>query len=459
MSKPARVVPVLPSRYAASLSKYQEPVTKTYVKCAVPAVDDDTSDSSSDYEDIDVPDADVALEDVFGEEDVSEDAPNEEETPDDEDVPEDAPEDVPEEEETPDDEDASDDTPDAEDAPARDEETFTRAVDDIVKINEMIVDKANPPAIDIKTFIKSCDDARKASKLPTWPACHNDIMQIKHPKQVETLNTHFAAFNDSSFEAALAYIVDSVNADRQVAKTFGKGTYDQAIIKAAEYARSRPEPTESVKALAFVRSIYESVGDADAIRLISDMSENAKPWGLYSRAGLCTVNNRRWFIMLEGKCDRWEGQILIMVIAPLDYPANPPAFYMMTPNGMAALMSDICVSIGKYHKDKWAGSYGIQGIMQSVHSSICYGDITSGIGIKNTGDRELINRLAKESFAFNEQHYPQVIRLVRAGANYELRTCKMIKFAKQAIAAEQKTTSYLNAKQALLAKKMAAANH
>jgi ubiquitin-conjugating enzyme E2 J1 len=48
------------------------------------------------------------------------------------------------------------------------------------------------------------------------------------------------------------------------------------------------------------------------------------------------------------------------IILPADYPMNPPAFIMMTPNGRFEVGKKICLSISSYHPETWRPCWSIR---------------------------------------------------------------------------------------------------
>jgi len=105
------------------------------------------------------------------------------------------------------------------------------------------------------------------------------------------------------------------------------------------------------------------------------------------------------------------GRLLFRMDAPKEYPAIPPKFVALTPNGVFTPNASLCISIGMYHPGEWQrykplglAGFAANGIFNGL---VGFKDLRGGIGIQTT-DRATKERLARESWAFNLGKYPEI---------------------------------------------------
>lgn len=125
---------------------------------------------------------------------------------------------------------------------------------------------------------------------------------------------------------------------------------------------------------------------------------------------------RIWYVKLHNIPGNKEefagGEYIIRVIAPDNFPVGPPDFMAMTPNGVYAISGNLCVSIGKYHKDEYTPTMGMVGFIMNVISGlICYKDLRGGIGMEVTTDEEK-KKLARESIEYNRTKLKEINNLI-----------------------------------------------
>ena len=105
------------------------------------------------------------------------------------------------------------------------------------------------------------------------------------------------------------------------------------------------------------------------------------------------------------------GRLLFRMDAPKEYPAVPPKFVALTPNGVFTPDASLCISIGMYHPGEWQrykplglAGFAANGIFNGL---VGFEDLRGGIGIQST-DRATKERFARESWAFNEERHPRI---------------------------------------------------
>ncbi len=105
------------------------------------------------------------------------------------------------------------------------------------------------------------------------------------------------------------------------------------------------------------------------------------------------------------------GRLLFRMDAPMEYPAIPPKFIALTPNGVFTPNASLCISIGMYHPGEWQrykplglAGFAANGIFNGL---VGFGDLKNGIGILAT-NRATKEKLARRSWAFNQKKYPEI---------------------------------------------------
>lgn len=111
-----------------------------------------------------------------------------------------------------------------------------------------------------------------------------------------------------------------------------------------------------------------------------------------------------------------RGEYIIQLKVPSDYPAAPPQFIAVTPNGVFAAGTRICVSIGEFHQSEWRPALGLGGFAREIYGAfVCFTPKVGGIGVRVVGLEER-RKLALESRAWNEKNMPEVLAALRAAA-------------------------------------------
>lgn len=76
------------------------------------------------------------------------------------------------------------------------------------------------------------------------------------------------------------------------------------------------------------------------------------------------------FFLIEGPSESpfYEGQYVVELKLPRDYPSMPPRIRMKTPNGRFAIDTDICTTFSSFHPEKWSPIYTFNTIITSLIS-------------------------------------------------------------------------------------------
>jgi ubiquitin-protein ligase len=126
-------------------------------------------------------------------------------------------------------------------------------------------------------------------------------------------------------------------------------------------------------------------------------------------------DTRTWYYLAGGLGAPVSGEYIFKLTAPDTFPARPPRFECLTPNGVYDLGGPVCISIGEFHaKDKpgatgsygWRPVLGMNGFAQEVvNGLICSRDLTKdGVRILETTAAEK-TLLAQASRAYNATHH------------------------------------------------------
>jgi ubiquitin-protein ligase len=141
-----------------------------------------------------------------------------------------------------------------------------------------------------------------------------------------------------------------------------------------------------------------------------------------------------WYFMLGAKPDFDDnegefagdddeflgGQFIGKIMATKVYPYGPPNVKMLTPTGVFPLNnSNFCIDIGKYHKDNYPATLGMDGYVNMIWSGLIgWKSLGSGINLltaRNNNQLTLANirKASTDSKAYNEEHIPEVIAMFR----------------------------------------------
>lgn len=125
-----------------------------------------------------------------------------------------------------------------------------------------------------------------------------------------------------------------------------------------------------------------------------------------------------WFIRLrnfEGNEDEFKGgEYDCRMVAPADFPFNPPSFYFMTHNGLYEIETKVCINIGEYHKDDYRAALGMAGFAnQLVSGLIGWKEMGGGINIVKTSAAKK-REYAAASRAKNAEGHKAVCNLIES---------------------------------------------
>lgn len=123
-----------------------------------------------------------------------------------------------------------------------------------------------------------------------------------------------------------------------------------------------------------------------------------------------------WYIRLRnigGNDDEFVGgEYDCRMVAPIDFPFNPPSFYFLTNNGLYEIETKVCISIGEYHKDDYRAALGMAGFAnQLVSGLIGWKEMGGGINIIKTSV-EAKKKFAQASHQSNETRHPKICRMI-----------------------------------------------
>lgn len=121
-----------------------------------------------------------------------------------------------------------------------------------------------------------------------------------------------------------------------------------------------------------------------------------------------------WYVLLSGfdgdESEYTNGEYLVRVELPKDFPFNPPQFYFMTKQGLYGVETKVCISIGEYHKADYRAALGVVGFCnQLVSGLIGWRDMGSGINIIKTSPQEK-KKLAMASRSANYENHPEIMK-------------------------------------------------
>lgn len=139
----------------------------------------------------------------------------------------------------------------------------------------------------------------------------------------------------------------------------------------------------------------------------------------------------KWYILLSGfdgdEGEYTDGEYLVRIKLPADFPYNPPEFYFMTEQGLYGVETKVCISIGEFHKaDARAALKVGEFCTQLISGLIGWRDMGGGIQILQT-DVKQKKRFAANSRAYNAKYNSDICNKINetyAGysTNWDLKT-------------------------------------
>lgn len=123
-----------------------------------------------------------------------------------------------------------------------------------------------------------------------------------------------------------------------------------------------------------------------------------------------------WYVIMSGFSgnagEYVDGEYLVRIELPEDYPHKPPSFYFMTPQGLYGVETKVCVDIGEYHKDNYRAVLGVDGFCnQLISGLVAWRDMTPGIQILSTTEEQK-RAFARDSVEYNRRHNDKLTGLV-----------------------------------------------
>ena len=114
------------------------------------------------------------------------------------------------------------------------------------------------------------------------------------------------------------------------------------------------------------------------------------------------------------------GQFLGKITATMEYPYGPPDVEMLTPTGIFPMNNnDFCIDIGKYHKNDYPATLGMDGYVKMIWSGLMgWEELGNGIGLK-TGKSSYkkllceISSASSSSIEYNKKHNSRVLELFK----------------------------------------------
>ena len=137
----------------------------------------------------------------------------------------------------------------------------------------------------------------------------------------------------------------------------------------------------------------------------------------YLKYAMCETDINTWYALIhsiQGADDEFQGgQYLVKLVIPNNFPADPPALYALTPNGVYDTTGKICINVGEFHADSsYPSTLGIAGFCEQVVSGMI-GWRTLGKGTRLLDDTtvEQIKQYAVASSAYNSANYEAILAM------------------------------------------------
>lgn len=113
------------------------------------------------------------------------------------------------------------------------------------------------------------------------------------------------------------------------------------------------------------------------------------------------------------------GQFLGKITATKIYPYGPPDVEMLTPTGVFPLNNnDFCIDIGKYHKDNYPATLGMDGYTKMIWSGLMgWRSLGDGINLVRCSQVEqvkLITKASADSQSYNKKNNAAILDMFRA---------------------------------------------
>lgn len=115
-----------------------------------------------------------------------------------------------------------------------------------------------------------------------------------------------------------------------------------------------------------------------------------------------------WYFLIRGQkgTSFHGGDYIGKIVHSTKYPAEPPAYYMLTPSGRYAVNKEICLTNSRYHKGEWSSTWNIKTILIAFYS-IFLDDKTTGISHLHLSDAER-KVLAADAIEYNLKYHADI---------------------------------------------------
>jgi len=135
-------------------------------------------------------------------------------------------------------------------------------------------------------------------------------------------------------------------------------------------------------------------------RLTKDYKVFQKNPPPYIQAHPDPSNLLEWHFTVDGPPDSpYEGGLYHgKLVFPEDYPFQPPAVYMCTPNGRFKTSGKICLSMSDFHPQEWNPLWSVSSILTGMLSFMLEEHETYGSVRCSDSERR---RLARDSLSYN----------------------------------------------------------
>lgn len=115
-----------------------------------------------------------------------------------------------------------------------------------------------------------------------------------------------------------------------------------------------------------------------------------------------------WYCKIFNLKDEYlEGEYILKIEIPTDYPFSPPDFYMLTPNGRFELNKKLCFSNSGYHKESWNPLWNMKTIILGFLSFFLEQN-SGGVGHLHT-TTEIKKKYALESKSYNLKYNSKIV--------------------------------------------------
>ena len=130
---------------------------------------------------------------------------------------------------------------------------------------------------------------------------------------------------------------------------------------------------------------------------------------------MLTTDIKVWYLLfhdIAGDENEYVGgSYLCKLVIPDNFPADPPQFYMLTPNGLYGCDGKVCVSIGEFHANSYPATIGVTGFAEALVSGLIgWKSMSAGTRLLTTTIEEK-KRLATASVAYNAANYSEIMAL------------------------------------------------